>query len=51
MNSRSSNMPSADSCILIRVPYGPLSPGFETECRPPGVSPTAFTAHLLDLQP
>ncbi len=51
ISSRSSTMPSADSCILIRVPFGPLSPIFETECRSPGVSPTAFTAHLLDLQP
>ncbi len=51
MSSGSSTMPSADSCTAIWVPYGSLSPVSETRCRPPGVSSTAFTAHLPDLQP
>ena len=50
ISSRSSTMPSADSCFAFRVPYGSLSPVSETRCRPPGVSSTAFTAHLPDLQ-
>ena len=50
-SARSSTMPSADSCTAFMVPCGSLSPIFETRCRPPGVSSTAFTAHLPDLQP
>jgi hypothetical protein len=42
---------SADSCVAVREPHNPLSPEFETRRRLPGVSTTAFTAHLPDLQP
>ena len=44
-------MPSADFCVPIRSPHGSLSPNSGTERRSPGVSLTAFTAHLPDLQP
>jgi len=44
-------MASADSCGAVREPHNPLSPEFGTRRRPPGVSTTAFTAHLPDLQP
>ena len=43
-------MPSADFCTAVRDPYGSLSP-YRTRCRSPGVSLTAFTAHLPNLQP
>ena len=43
-------MPSADCCTAVRDPYGSLSP-YRTRCRSPGVSLTAFTAHLPNLQP
>ena len=43
-------MPSADFCTAVRGPRGSLSP-YRTRCRSPGVSLTAFTAHLPNLQP
>ena len=43
-------MPSADFCTAVRDPRGALSP-YRTRCRSPGVSLTAFTAHLPNLQP
>ena len=43
-------MPSADFCTAVRDPRGSLSP-YRTRCRSPGVSLTAFTAHLPNLQP
>ena len=43
-------MPSADFCTAVRDPRGALSPS-RTRCRSPGVSLTAFTAHLPNLQP
>ncbi|MDP3016062.1 MAG: hypothetical protein Q8N70_03190, partial [Deltaproteobacteria bacterium] len=44
-------MASADSWAAVRGPHDPLSPASGTLPRPPGVSTTAFTAHLPDLQP
>src|SRR3954447_22630878 len=44
-------MPSADFCVGVKGPCGPLSLVAETRRRSPEVSSTAFTAHLPDLQP
>jgi len=44
-------MPLADFCAVVGLPHGFLSPVSGTRRRPPGVSSTAFTAHLPDLQP
>ena len=44
-------MVSADSWAAVKGPHDPLSPDSGTRPRPPGVSTTAFTAHLPDLQP
>ena len=40
-------MAPADSWAAVRGPHDPLSPKSGTRPRPPGVSTTAFTAHLL----
>jgi hypothetical protein len=42
-------MPSADSCIAVRVSLDSLSPVAGTRCRPPEVSMTAFRAQSPDL--
>ncbi len=47
---RSSTIPAADFCTAVREPHDSLSPVFETQYRSPEVSPTAFIAHLSDLQ-
>src|SRR5208337_2946432 len=44
-------MPSADFCAAVRVPCGILSLKSKTQCRPPEVRPTAFTARPPDLPP
>src|SRR5882724_3381339 len=48
---RSATMPSADFCAAVRSPCGDLSPVAETQCRPPEVRSTAFTARPPDLPP
>src|SRR5215471_9213419 len=44
-------MPPADFCAAVRSPYGNLSLVAETQCRPPEVRSTAFTARPPDLPP
>src|SRR3954463_13876610 len=44
-------MPSADFCVGVKEPRGPLSLVSETRRRSPEVSSTAFTARPPDLQP
>ena len=44
------NMPSADFCTAVRGPLRAPQSRW-TRCRSPGVSLTAFTAHLPNLQP
>ena len=43
--------PSADFCTAVRPPCDDLSLVAETQCRPPEVRPTAFTARSPDLPP
>ena len=47
----SSTLPSADFCAPFRSSHDSLSPVHGTGRRSPGVSLTAFTAALPDLQP